>query len=144
MILHFQMGYSKRRVFFGVIRSLAVPVLLGTSLIARIVKGILCSGQKNILYNYKPVPLLVYNYLPSEYKDKHDSAQHVMMTLEERTSRLLCVREQTTLPIKWEEVVLAAKYAKELVQIGPLTIVRHYSTTNDIHRHYPRTPESVF
>lgn len=46
------------RVAFGVVRNVAVPVVLGTSYIYIFVKGMFSTERKIDLYNSKVVPIL--------------------------------------------------------------------------------------
>lgn len=87
MTLGVRMGYYRVRIVFGIVRSLVVPVLVGTSFVHRFVKGILPSKQKIVLYISKPVPLLAIKDMPEETRDKN-KAQAVLV-VEENTSRLL-------------------------------------------------------
>lgn len=56
-IIHINMGEARVRVTFGIIKNLAVPVLLRTSFIAKFVKGIFPTERKIVPYNRKPVSM---------------------------------------------------------------------------------------
>lgn len=57
--LHVRMRDCRVRIDFGVVRNLAVSVLLGKTFIDRFVKSIFPAEMKVAPYNSKPVPILI-------------------------------------------------------------------------------------
>lgn len=64
------MGDSRERVVFGIVRKLAVAVLLGTSYLNRFLQGVFPAELKTVPSNAKPVPILTIKYMLEEHRDK--------------------------------------------------------------------------
>lgn len=58
ILLHVQLGDLRVRVWFGVVKNLAVSVLLGTSFIDRFVTGIFPPERKVVPQNSEPVDII--------------------------------------------------------------------------------------
>lgn len=86
-----RMGDSRVRVRLGVVRNLAVPVLLETSFIDMFVKGIFSPERRVVPYNSKEVLVLVINDLPQEHNNNYNNAQDMMNSKEEHAPCLVRV-----------------------------------------------------
>lgn len=64
------MGGSRFRVCFGIVHSIAVPILPDTSVIDKFVKGSLPPEQKRVSFNSILAPLLARKDLPEEKKER--------------------------------------------------------------------------
>lgn len=76
--LHVKMGDCRVKVVFGDVRHLVVPVLVGTSFMDRLVKGIFSLERKMVSFSSEPVPILAIKNLPEEPKKK-DMARGVLI-----------------------------------------------------------------
>lgn len=110
------MGDVSVKVAYSVVRSLAVSVLSGTSLIDRFVKSIVHPEQKTVLYSSRPAPIPTINELWEEHKDKIDKTQVSIMTKEERGARLVGLARIIQISPKWERIMLVFTDTRERVQ----------------------------
>lgn len=103
---------------FGVVHTLAIPVLLKNSFIDRVEKRILPLEQKMVPYNSKPEPILADKDLPDVQKDQ-DRTQDALISGDD-SRRLVCVAGQTKIQPISKVIVLVATEMRGLAQIGPL------------------------
>lgn len=118
IMLHTRKSDSTVRLFFGVERNLAVPVLFGTLLINRFLKSVYCSERRMIRFNSMQVANLAPKCLPEEHKDM-DKAKDLLITEEEALWQARASRK-TKNQLRSEDFVSIVTDARVLVQIGPL------------------------
>lgn len=61
ILLFVKIGELRVRVWFGIVKNLAVDILLGTSFIDRYIQGIFLSERKILPWHSQPVPILSRN-----------------------------------------------------------------------------------
>lgn len=112
------MGIFRVSLVFGVVRILAVSVLLEASLIDRFVKGHIFLKWKRFPYNSKSLPIIAIVDTTKESSDT-DKTQDAVIT-EEDPPYLLRMTRRTKILSRSECIGLVPIDATELAQIRPL------------------------
>lgn len=81
IVLYVRIGESLVRVMFGIVRNLAVPALLGTSLIDKFNKGIIPTKPNIILFSSLPVLILLIHGATNEGTAEEEIMEAVDITL---------------------------------------------------------------
>lgn len=90
-----RIGDSSVRVVFGIVHTLAVPVLLGASLTDMFVKHSFPPERSIVPYTTQPLLILDIKDLPEEQKNRFEEAQEIMEAKEGHALRLVRMARQT-------------------------------------------------
>lgn len=137
------MADSKVGVAFGVVRILAVPVVLETPFIDPFMKDTFRPELRIVRYNSKPVPIIVIENMPAEPNNKNkDKAQHKIVT-EEDALRLVRVERPTKNYTKVKTDYFSLDRRQKASTNRTTTRVGQYVSMDDSLGHFRGIPELV-
>lgn len=142
-----RMAGSRVRDVLGVVRSLELPVLLGTSFLQRSEKGLFPFKWKVVSYNSKPVQILAIEDRPDRPEEPNEKniTQHIPVP-EERIRRMVRAAMHMKTPRRSGGIILVATNVCELVQIEPLlepNSTQAWTTAPGIIDAFPKRPLNV-